>query len=70
MRKHTDRLFDCCHCNKRNYFLVTVLKKDKKAFYLTQCPRCKKYDEVKEISEAEFETFKPRSDKEKEDFKK
>lgn len=64
MRKYTDSTFDCPKCGKKNYFLVTVVKKNTKCFYLTKCPRCSTYDDVREITETEFESFRPRTEQE------
>ena len=62
MRKYTSTLCECHNCRKKNNFLITVLEKNKKAFYLTQCPKCKKYDDVKELTKAEFDSFKPQEE--------
>jgi hypothetical protein len=62
MRKYTYGLCECYNCGKRNNFLIVVVKKNKKAYYLTQCPKCKKYDEIKEITQAEFESFRPQEE--------
>lgn len=58
MAKYTDRIFECEKCYKKNSFLVEVVKKDGHAYYLTQCPRCKSYDEVKEISLDDYEILR------------
>lgn len=57
MERHTAKLFECLRCGRNNYFLVTVVQKDGQAYYLTQCPKCKAYDEVKEISENEYKIY-------------
>lgn len=59
MRKYTDSPCDCYNCGKRNYFLVTIVQKDTKSYYLTKCPKCNTYDEVKNITNEEFESFRP-----------
>lgn len=61
MSKYTDRIFECEKCFKKNSFLVQVIKKDDQAYYLTQCPRCKSFDEIKKISLDEYEVLKPKS---------
>lgn len=60
MAKYTDRIFECERCYKKNSFLVHVLKKDDLAYYLTQCPRCKSYDEVRNITLEEYESLRPK----------
>jgi len=62
MRKYTYNLCECYHCGKKNNFLITVLMRDNQAYYLTQCPKCKKYDEVKKITKTEFESFRPQEE--------
>ena len=59
MAKYTGTILECEKCYKKNSFLVEVVKKDDKAYYLTQCPRCKSYDEVREISLDEYNRQKP-----------
>lgn len=54
MKKYTDRMMDCDKCNRRNIFLISVVEKNGKYYYLTQCPKCKSYDEVKVLTTYEY----------------
>lgn len=50
MLNYTHKWLECPRCSRYKHFKVFVLNKNKKYFYLTQCPTCKSYDEVKEIT--------------------
>ena len=62
MRKYTNVPFECNRCGKRNYFLITVVQKDEKGYYLTKCPKCNTYDDVKNITKEEFDSFRPKEE--------
>jgi phage FluMu protein Com len=57
MEKHTARLVECQRCSKTNYFVVTIVAKDGQSYYLTQCPKCKSYDEVRKVAESELKIY-------------
>ena len=55
MGRHTARLFECQKCGKSNYFLISTAQKDGSFYYMTQCPKCKSFDECRNITENEFQ---------------
>lgn len=57
MERHTAKLFECQRCGRNNYFIVTAAEKDEKFYYMTQCPKCKAYDECREITENEYKIY-------------
>jgi Zn finger protein HypA/HybF involved in hydrogenase expression len=56
-RKYTEKTLKCENCYKTNNFLISVVTKDKKHYFLTQCPHCKSHDEVKEITKTEYDWY-------------
>ena len=48
----------CPYCQKISYFYTFLVKQSNKLFLLTQCPRCKKHDEVREATPQEAERLK------------
>jgi len=58
MLKWTDQTVECPRCGKRHYFEVQLIKQNEKVFYLTRCPRCKAYDDIKELTPDELKKFK------------
>lgn len=49
---------ECTNCGRYEKFKITIVQKDDKYFYITRCPKCKAYDEVKSITLKEVEVLK------------
>ena len=39
----------CEHCKKLDYFLVQIVEQGEKSFMLSQCPNCKRHDDIREV---------------------
>ncbi len=50
MVKYTQEIIKCRSCWKQNNFDVEVVEKDGIQYYLTRCPKCKSYDEIKKLT--------------------
>lgn len=57
VKKYTDDFLKCQSCQRGNNFLIDVKKEGDQYFYLTQCPKCKSYDEVRRITAKEASRY-------------
>ena len=54
----TETPFKCPSCWQKGYFIIKIVEKDSQSYYLTQCPKCKSYDEVKKLTKDESKIYK------------
>lgn len=47
----------CNTCLRGNNFIISVVKQADQNYYLTQCPKCKSFDECKEVTAREAKLF-------------
>lgn len=60
VQRYTNDFIKCTSCLRGNNFLVSVEKaKDGNYYYLTKCPKCGHFEEVKELTNKEAERYLP-----------
>lgn len=50
---YTHTWLECPRCTRYEHFKVVVVGKNDKYYYITRCPKCKAYDEIKSITSKE-----------------
>lgn len=57
MGKYTKEMVLCLRCKRKNNFLILFQKQKGKTFYITQCPKCDAYDEIRDAYLNEIPTL-------------
>lgn len=56
-KKYTDEFLKCSSCLRGNNFLIDVVRDGDQYYYLTQCPKCKHFEEVRRITPKEAKHY-------------
>lgn len=48
--KYTEERIKCTLCLYGNFFIIEAKREGSQWYYLTRCPRCSHYEDIKEIS--------------------
>ena len=57
-KRYTDELLRCVMCQRGNNFTIEIKQQGDREYFLTKCPKCGHYEEVRPITPKEASRYR------------